>query len=56
MDQFNDKGSISDYAEVSMASMVAKGIIVGSDGGVNPLGNATRAETAVMCARLLNLM
>ena len=40
-----------------MASMVNAGIIKGSDnGGVNPKGNATRAEVAVMCARLVELM
>ena len=30
--------------------------IKGSDGKVNPKGYATRAEVAVMCARLLDLM
>lgn len=56
LDQFADKASISDYAQTAMASMVTAGIIQGSDGGVNPLGNATRAEVAVMCNRLVNLM
>ncbi len=56
LDVFGDKDLISDYAKEAMASMVAAGIIKGSDGGVNPLGNATRAEVAVMCARLLGLM
>lgn len=56
LDVFADKDSISDYAVTAMASMVKAGIIQGSDGGVNPLGNATRAEVAVMCARLLDLM
>ena len=56
LDAFADKNSISDYALAPMASMVKAGIIQGSDGSVNPLGNATRAEVAVMCARLLALM
>ena len=56
LEQFADKTDISDYAKTAMASMVASGIIKGSDGNVNPLGNATRAEVAVVCARLLNLM
>lgn len=57
LDQFNDKDMISDYAQAPMAAMVAQGIIQGSDdGGVNPLGQATRAEVAVMCARILNLL
>ncbi|MBQ3553500.1 MAG: S-layer homology domain-containing protein [Clostridia bacterium] len=56
LDEFSDKDLISGYAKEAMASMVAAGIIQGSDGGVNPRGNATRAEVAVMCARLLSLM
>lgn len=56
LDAFADKNNISDYALAPMASMVKAGIIQGSDGNVNPLGNATRAEVAVMCARLLALM
>ena len=56
LDTFGDKDSISDYAKTSMASMVKAGIIQGADGNVNPQGNATRAEVAVMCARLVELM
>lgn len=56
LDAFDDKQSISDYAQTAMASMVSAGIIKGSDGSVNPLGFATRAEVAVMCARLVGLM
>ena len=53
---FADKGDISDYAKTAMASMVKAGIIQGSNGNVNPKGFATRAEVAVMCARLVELM
>ena len=56
LDAFGDKAEITDYAVNPMASMVAAGIINGSDGNVNPKGNATRAEVAVMCARLVDLM
>ena len=56
LDAFADKGDISDYAQIAMASMVKVGIIQGSNGNVNPKGNATRAEVAVMCARLVELM
>lgn len=56
LDSFADKDAIADYALAPMASMVKAGIIQGSDGNVNPLGNATRAEVAVMCARLVALM
>ncbi|MBQ7901604.1 MAG: S-layer homology domain-containing protein [Clostridia bacterium] len=56
LDAFADKAVISDYAVTAMASMVKAGIIQGSDGNVNPLGNATRAEVAVMCSRLMGLI
>lgn len=56
LDEFNDKNLIADYAVEAMASMVKAGIIKGSDGSVNPQGFATRAEVAVMCSRLLDLM
>lgn len=56
LDAFADKDNISDYAAAPMASMVKAGIIQGSEGNVNPKGNATRAEVAVMCARLCELM
>lgn len=56
LDAFADKGNISDYAGTAMASMVKAGIIQGSNGNVNPKVFATRAEVAVMCARLCELM
>ncbi len=56
LDSFSDNGDISDYAKTAMASMVKAGIIQGSHGNVNPKGNATRAEVAVMCARMCDLM
>ncbi|MBQ2941032.1 MAG: S-layer homology domain-containing protein [Clostridia bacterium] len=57
LDTFGDKDKISDYAKTAMASMVKAGIIKGSDdGNVNPMGFATRAEVAVMCARLVELI
>lgn len=56
LEAFADMGDISEYAKTAMASMVSTGIIKGSNGNVNPKGNATRAEVAVMCARLVELM
>lgn len=56
LDAFGDKVQIADYAKEAMASMVNAGIIKGSDGNINPRGAATRAEVAVMCFRLLNLV
>lgn len=55
LDSFIDKELIDEYAVGAMASMVNAGIIQGADGLVNPKGNATRAEVAVMCERLLGL-
>lgn len=56
LNAFGDKADIAPYAQVAMASMIQNGIIQGADGLVNPLGFATRAEVAVMCARMLELM
>lgn len=56
LDAFGDKTEIADYAMAPLASMVKAGIIMGSDGKVNPKGSATRAEVAVMCARLVELI
>ncbi len=56
LNAFADKALVSDYAAQAMASMVNAGIIQGSGGNVNPLGYATRAEVAVMCARLVALI
>lgn len=56
LEAFADKGDVSDYAETAMASMVKAGIINGSDGNLNPKGSATRAEVAVMCAKLIELI
>ena len=56
LDSFADKALIDDYALSALNVMVGEGIIQGSDGNVNPKGYATRAEVAVMCSRLLNIM
>ncbi len=51
---FSDSALLADYAAQDMAAMVANGIIKGNaDGTLNPLGNATRAEAAVIMSRLL---
>lgn len=51
---FTDAGSVSDYATTAMKWAVGAGIIGGSNGKLNPQGNATRAEVAVMLHRFLN--
>lgn len=56
LEVFADKEDIHEYARLPMASMVSAGVIQGAFGMLTPLENATRAETAVMCARLYDLL
>ena len=51
---FSDESLIADYARKDVAAMVGEGIIKGNaDGTINPRGNATRAEAAVIMDRIL---
>ncbi len=50
---FSDKEMIADYAMAEVAAMVRANIIKGNaDGTINPLGNTTRAEAAVIMQRI----
>lgn len=50
---FSDKALIADYAMADVAAMVRENIIKGNaDGTINPLGNTTRAEAAVIMHRV----
>ncbi|MBQ9097687.1 MAG: S-layer homology domain-containing protein [Clostridia bacterium] len=52
---FSDNALIADYAREPIAAMTEEGVVKGNaDGTVNPLGNITRAETAVIVYRILN--
>ena len=52
---FTDKNSISDYAVNAVSKMANAGIISGFESGeFKPLDNATRAEAAVLVARMLD--
>ncbi|MDD6307864.1 MAG: S-layer homology domain-containing protein [Clostridia bacterium] len=52
---FADSASIAEYAKADIAAMVDAGIVKGNpDGTVNPLGNTTRAEAAVIMSRILS--
>ncbi len=52
---FSDSGMIADYAAQHVSAMVAEGLIKGNaDGTINPLGNTTRAEAAVIMNRIIN--
>ncbi len=54
LDGFSDKHLAADYAVDSMASLVKEGLIQGDGDKINPLGNTTRAETAVFLYRIYN--
>ncbi len=50
---FSDAEAIADYAVLDIAAVVRAGIVRGNaDGTLNPLGNTTRAEAAVIMDRI----
>lgn len=54
LDMFGDRSLVAAYAVDGVASVVKEGLIVGSGGKINPLGNTTRAEAAVFLYRIYN--
>lgn len=53
LSRFSDRNSISAYAKTPIATLAQGGLISGNaSGGVNPKGNTTRAEAAVMIDRV----
>ncbi len=53
LDKYSDKNMIADYALADMADVTAAGIIQGDGQNVNPTGNTTRAEAAVIMHRAM---
>ena len=53
LSQFRDSNEIADYALNAVKELVSEGIIVGSDGILNPRGNVTRAQAAVVMYKIL---
>ena len=53
---FADAESVSDWAVDAMAWAVSQGIIGGSNGKLDPQGNATRAQVATMLMRFMTTM
>ena len=51
-EEFNDHESISEYAKSSVYALKGAEIVVGSDGYFKPLDNLTRAEAAVVIAKI----
>ena len=49
---FGDASSVASYAQQAMEFLVGKGIVQGSGGLLNPRGNITRAEAAVILYRI----
>ena len=52
--QFRDSLEIPSWAVEYVVPVVAEGLLVGSDGILNPLGNVTRAEAATVIYRIYN--
>jgi hypothetical protein len=52
---FPDNAKIAEYAKDAVAALVQSGIITGDGTGINPLGNTSRAEMAVILYRILML-
>ena len=51
---YTDAGDISDYAAAAMQWAVAQGLMEGSDSALNPQGELTRAQMAVILSRYLS--
>ncbi|WP_243866952.1 S-layer homology domain-containing protein [Paenibacillus sp. BK720] len=49
---FKDSASIAKYAVEDMATLVKAGILIGSGGRIDPRGNVTKAQTAVVLYRI----
>ena len=54
LEKYTDKSSIASYASQSVSTLIRNGIVTGDGVKVNALGNATRAETAVLIYRIYN--
>ncbi len=55
LEKFEDVSYIKDYAINSIGTVVKEGLILGSEDKINPLGNTTRAEAAVLLYRIYNM-
>lgn len=55
LDQFYDRDSVADYAQVPAATLTSYGLASGSGGALLPKNTLTRAEMAALLYRLLEL-
>ncbi|MEK5479556.1 S-layer homology domain-containing protein [Paenibacillus sp. FSL R5-0407] len=53
LSKFADRASVSVWAKQAVASMVKSGLVGGSNAGLQPKSNMTRAESAVIIQRML---
>ncbi len=51
---YKDSSKVAAYAVNAAAQLIKAGIVMGSNGNINPEGTASRAETAVIMYRILN--
>ena len=56
LEKYKDNNLIAEYAIEPLAVLVKNNLVSGSDGNISPLGNATRAETAVLIKRLYDVI
>ena len=50
---FKDSGSVASYAKDAIDYFIDHGVVLGSNGKINPKSNITRAEMAVILHRVL---
>ena len=55
LSSFDDADEVADYAKASVEKLIRSAIIKGSNNLINPRGNTTRAEAAVVLYRLYNI-
>lgn len=55
LSKFTDGKQVADYAVESVSALINAGVIAGAKGKLNPTGEITRAEMAVMLYRALHL-
>ncbi|MCD8238893.1 MAG: S-layer homology domain-containing protein [Clostridiales bacterium] len=56
LDDFADKDDISAYAKEAVSTMVSMGVVSGTNEGIEPKANTTRAQTAVIMYNILKLI
>lgn len=56
LEPFADKTKVGSYAVNAIAAFIHAGIVEGSENMLNPTGNATRAEAAVLLYRIYNMV